>query len=106
MKIRKGDRVAVLSGKDRRHEGVVTEVYPDQQRVTVEGANTVRRHTRPRSAEEPGGIIDIDKPIHVSNVAVLSPKDNKPTRVGYKMTDAGKVRICKRTGVEIPEASE
>jgi len=106
MKIRKGDRVKVLAGKDRGVEAVVSAAHPSTGKVTVEGVNTVRRHTKPRSAEEPGGIIDIDKPIDVSNVAVISPKDGKPTRVGYKITDNGKVRICKRTGEEIPEAKQ
>jgi len=106
MKIRKGDRVQVLAGKDRGVEAVVSAAHPAVGKVTVEGVNTVRRHTKPRSAEDPGGIVDIDKPIDVSNVAVISPKDGKPTRVGYKVTDKGKVRICKRTGEELPEAKQ
>ena len=105
MRVRKGDKVRVLSGKDRGAEGTVVAAYPDRSKVVVEGVNTARRHTKPRSQEEPGGIIDKDMPIHVSNVAVISPKDGKPTRVGYKVTDGRKVRICKRTGVEIPEVT-
>ncbi len=105
MRIRTGDKVRVLSGKDRGAEGTVVAADPASNRVTVEGVNTARRHTKPRSQEEPGGIIDKDMPIHVSNVAVISPKDGKPTRVGYKVEDGKKVRICKRTGVEIPEVT-
>ena len=106
MKIRKGDRVRILSGKDRNREGVVSVAFPATGKVIVEGYNTARRHTKARSAEDPGGIINKDMPMDVSNVAVLSPKDGKPTRVGYKLEDDRKIRICKRTGVEIPEASE
>jgi len=106
MKIRKGDRVRVLSGKDRDFEGVVTKAIPEVGKVIVEGANTAMRHTKPRSAEEPGGIVAVDKPLDVSNVAVISPSDDRPTRVGYKMDGDRKIRYCKRTGVEIPEVTE
>lgn len=105
MRIRKGDTVRVLSGKDRGAEGTVVAAFPDRNKVIVEGVNTARRSTKPRSQEEPGGIIDKDMPIHVSNVAVVSPSDGKPTRVGYKVEDGKKVRICKRTGAEIPEVT-
>ncbi len=103
MKIRKGDRVRILSGKDAGRDGTVKAAFPATGKVIVEGRNTAKRHTKPRSAEEPGGIIDKDMPINVSNVAILSPKDGKPTRVGYKVDGGRKVRVCKRTGVEIPE---
>jgi large subunit ribosomal protein L24 len=105
MKIRKGDRVRVLTGKDRGREGVVTAAFPETGKVTVEGVNTARRHTKPRSAEEPGGIVNKDMPIDVSNVAVLSPKDGEPTRIGYKVDGGRKFRVCKRTGTEIPEVT-
>ena len=106
MKIRKGDRVVVLSGKDKGREGVVMRALPDRQKVIVEGVNLARKHQKPRSADQPGGIIDKAMPIHISNVAVISPQDGKPTRVGYRLqADGVKVRICKRTGAEIPEAT-
>ncbi len=105
MKIRKGDRVRVLSGKDRGAEGTVVAAFPATGKVIVEGVNTARRHTKPRSAEEPGGIIDKDMPIDVSNVAVLSPSDGKPTRVGYIVEAGTKYRVCKRTGEKIPEGT-
>lgn len=107
MKIRKGDRVVVLAGKDKGREGVVSRALPERQRVIVEGVNIARKHTKPRSAEQPGGIIDKAMPIHISNVAVISPQDGKPTRVGYRLeSDGSKVRVCKRTGAEIPEVNQ
>jgi large subunit ribosomal protein L24 len=102
LKIKRGDRVRVLTGKDRGTEGLVVRVLPSEGKVVVEGVNTARRHRKARSATESGGILDIDMPIPAANVAVLSPGDGKPTRVGYKLQDDGtKVRICRRTGAEI-----
>jgi large subunit ribosomal protein L24 len=102
LKIKRGDRVKVLTGKDRGTEGLVVRVLPTEGKVVVEGVNTARRHRKARSATESGGILDIDMPIPAANVAVLSPGDGKPTRVGYKFQDDGtKVRICRRTGAEL-----
>jgi large subunit ribosomal protein L24 len=102
LKIRKGDRVRVLTGKDRGKEGVVAKAMPREGKVIVDGINVARKHQRATRATMQGGIIDKDMPIPVSNVAVISPKDGKPTRVGYKVNDDGtKVRICRRTGVEL-----
>ena len=102
MKIQKGDQVRVLAGKDRGKEGEVMFAFPAENKVIVEGVNLVKKHQRPISEDQPGGIIDKDMPMHVSNVAVLSPKDGKPTRVGYKILEDGtKVRVCKRTGAEL-----
>ncbi|MCP3857465.1 MAG: 50S ribosomal protein L24 [Actinomycetia bacterium] len=105
-KIRKGDTVVVLTGKDRGSEGMVSRVIPGvgraQTKVIVEGVNLAKKHQKPTSATMQGGIIDKDMPMPISNVAVLSPKDGKPTRVGFKINDDGtKVRVCKRTGVEL-----
>jgi large subunit ribosomal protein L24 len=102
LKIKKGDRVIVLSGKDKGKEGVVHQALPAEGKVVVEGVNTAKRHRAARSATDTGGIIHIDNPIDASNVALISPKDGKATRVGYKVVDGKKVRVCKRTGVEIP----
>ncbi len=102
LKIKKGDRVLVLSGKDKGKDGVVERALPSEGKVVVQGVNTAKRHRKSRSATDAGGIIDIDMPIHVSNVAVISPTDGKPTRVGYKIVDGKKVRICRRTGAELP----
>ncbi len=102
LKIRRGDRVKVLTGKDRGTEGLVMRVLPREGKVVVEGVNTARRHRKARSATDTGGILDIDMPIPVANVAVISPKDGKPTRVGYKLQpDGTKVRVCRRTGAEL-----
>ena len=103
MKIRKGDRVVVLSGKDKGKTGVVMRALPKEGKVIVENVNVVKRHTKARRATMQAGIIDKDMPIDVSNVAIVSPGDGKPTRVGYRIdADGKKVRICRRTGVELP----
>ena len=100
MKIQKGDTVIVISGKDRGKEGVVSRVMPSRNRVIVEGVNIAKKHQKPRKANEQGGIIDRDMPIHVSNVMLVHR--GEPTRVGFKVNaDGTKVRIAKRTGEEI-----
>ena len=102
MKIRKGDTVRVLAGKDKGREGQVTRAIPSQDKVIIEGVNLAKRHQKPTSATIQGGIIDKAMPLHVSNVAVISPSDGKPTRVGYRIdVDGRKVRICRRTGVDL-----
>jgi large subunit ribosomal protein L24 len=102
MKIRKGDKVRVLAGKDRGKEGRVSRAIPADNKVIVDGVNIAKRHQKPTSATTQGGIIDKAMPLDASNVAVLSPSDGKPTRIGYRVTEAGeKVRICKRTGADI-----
>ena len=102
LKIRKGDRVVVLKGKDRGKEGTVMRVLPTEGKVIVDGVNVAKKHQKPTKSTMQGGIIDKDMPIDASNVAIVSPKDGKATRVGYKFEDDGtKVRICKRTGVQL-----
>jgi large subunit ribosomal protein L24 len=102
MKIKKGDRVVVLSGKDRGKEGVVMRALPKEEKVIVEGVNVAKKHQRPTRMTMQGGIIDKDMPLHVSNVAIISPGDGKPTRVAYRFDDDGqKIRICRRTGAEL-----
>jgi large subunit ribosomal protein L24 len=102
MKIKKGDRVRVLSGKDRGKEGVVMRAIPERDRVIVEGVNVAKKHQRPTRMTMQGGIIDRDMPIHVSNVAIISPGDGRPTRIGYRLDDRGrKIRVCRRTGAEL-----
>ena len=103
MKIRKGDRVMVLSGKDRGKEGVIAFAYPELGTVIVEGLNIVRKHQAATKATMQGGIIDKEMPMPVARVAVVSPEDGKPTRVGYRFdTDGTKVRVCRRTGADLP----
>ena len=105
MKLKKGDRVQVLQGKDRGKQGVILKVFPKAGKVIVEGVNTAKRHTKPRSATSKGGIIDKDMPMPVSSVAIVSPGDGRPTRVGYRIDEVAglrqKVRICKRTGADL-----
>ena len=96
-RIRKGDKVVVLSGRDKGRTGEVIEVHPRAERALVRGVNMVQRHTKPQGVNE-GGIIAKEAPIHLSNLAV-SDKDGKPTRVGFKKLDDGrKVRVAKRSG--------
>ena len=102
MKIVKGDRVVVLSGKDTGAEGAVERVMPAVGKVIVEGVNVAKRHQAPTRNVQQGGIIDKAMPIDASNVALVSPTDGKPTRVGYRFTPEGaKVRICRRTGADL-----
>ena len=98
LKIRKGDRVVVLTGKDKGKKGSVVSVSPKTNKAIVDGINIVKRHTK-QSASQEGGIIAKEMPIHISNLAHLDPKDNKPTRVGFKINkDGSKVRIARRSG--------
>ena len=102
MKIKKGDRVVVLSGKDKGKEGVVMRAMPKEGKVIVEGVNVAKKHQRATKMTMQGGIIDKDMPLDVSNVAIVSPRDGKPTRVGYRVDASGnKTRICRRTGAEL-----
>ncbi len=100
MKIKKNDTVVVLTGKDKGKTGMVKAVDLKEQRVVVVGVNRVMRHTKPTQADPQGGRKQIEAAIHVSNVALVDPKDSKATRVGYKVLggDKGKVRVSKRSG--------
>lgn len=97
MKIKKGDKVIVIAGRDKGKVGVVQRVLPKTNRVIVEGVNIRKKHLRPSPQNEAGGIIDFEAPIHVSNVAYLDPEKNVPTRVGYKFIDGKKVRYAKKS---------
>jgi large subunit ribosomal protein L24 len=98
MKIKKGDNVVVTTGKDKGARGEVIDVITDKRRVVVQGVNVVKKHQKP-SQVSGGGIVDVEKSIHVSNVALIDPKTDKPTRVGYKtLKEGNKVRVAKRSG--------
>ena len=103
-KIRKGDKVIVLTGRDKGRTGEVIEVRPSQDRALVRGVHMVKRHQR-QTPQQEGGIISKEATVHLSNVALLDPKDGKPTRIGFKFVGEGnqrrKVRFAKRSGVEI-----
>ena len=103
LKIKKGDRVRVLTGKDRGKDGNVTRVLPAAGKVIVDGVNVAKKHQQATKATMQGGIIDKDMPLPVANVAHLCPSCGKPTRVGYKIDgDGTKVRVCKKCGGEMP----
>ncbi|MFL6205353.1 MAG: 50S ribosomal protein L24 [Acidimicrobiales bacterium] len=103
LKIKKGDKVRVLTGKDRGHEGEVMRVLPQVRKVIVDGANVAKKHQRATKATMQGGIIDKDMPLPVANVALICPSCSKPTRVGYKTDkDGTKARVCKKCGGEMP----
>ena len=100
-KIKKGDKVVVLTGRDKGRTGEVVEVRPKEERALVRGVNVVKRHQRQTMNQE-GGIISKEAPVHLSNIALADPRDGKPTRVGFKfMADGKKVRVAKRSGAEI-----
>jgi large subunit ribosomal protein L24 len=108
MYIKAGDTVAVIAGRDQfvtdkkgketRKTGRVIKVFPKTDRVLVEGVNIIKKHQRPTQANEKGGILEVEAPIHASNVALIDPKTGKPTRVGYREVDGKKVRYAKKSG--------
>ncbi len=100
MKIKKGDEVVVISGKYKGVKGKVLEARPSESRVVVEGVNRHKWHIKP-TQEKPGQIVDREAPIHVSNVALVDPKTKKATRVGYKIDGDKKIRVTKKSGVEL-----
>jgi large subunit ribosomal protein L24 len=98
LKIRKGDPVIVISGKDKGKKGSVLKMLPKENRAIVQGVNVARRHQK-QSASQQGGIVSKELPIHISNLAHVDPADDKPTRIGFKMLDDGRrVRVAKRSG--------
>ncbi len=97
-RIKKGDRVVVIAGRDKGKVGEVLKVFPKEQRAIVQGVNLVKRHQRP-TPRDPGGIVTKEAPIHLSNLAHIDPKDGKPTRIGFRFLEDGrKVRYAKRSG--------
>lgn len=98
FKIKKGDKVVVLTGKDRGKQGEILRMIPSDEKAVVQGVNVVKRHTRPTQTS-PGGIVNKELPVHVSNLALLDPKSGKATKVGYKFLEDGKkVRVAKASG--------
>ena len=97
-KIKKGDRVVILAGKDKGRQGSVLKVLPKESRVVVEGLNMVQRHTRLTQADPQGGIKHKEAPLHVSNVALVDPKSGGPTKVGFRLEGGKKVRFAKKSG--------
>jgi len=101
MRIKKGDTVLIISGKDKGKKAKVLVAFPRQNKITVEGVNIVKKHRRPRSEKEKGQVVEIPKPIDVSNVKLVCPKCSQAVRVGYKRVEKKKYRVCKKCGQEI-----
>lgn len=95
MKLKKGDKIRVMSGKDKGRGGTIEKVLPTKNQVLVPGINVYKKHTRPRGQNK-GGIIDVVRPLAASKVALVCPKCKKTTRIGYRLEDRSKVRICRR----------
>ncbi len=101
-RIRKGDTVEVTSGADRGKRGEVLRVIPKEDRAVVQGVNIAKKHTKPKGMGQPGGIVEVEATIHLSNLAFVDPKSDKPTKIGFRVLDDGrKVRVAKATGAVI-----
>ena len=98
MFVKTGDKDKVITGKDKNKEGVVLAAFPKKDKVVVEGVNVVKKHQKPSQTAPQGGIVEMEAPIHVSNVMVVDPSNGEATRVGYKEVDGKKVRVSKKTG--------
>ena len=106
-RVRKGDVVVVISGKDKGKKGKITRIYVEDERVVVEGVNLVKRHTRPTPRSPSGGIVEREQPLHACKVMPVDPKTGQGTRVRFKTTDDGKkVRVAVKSGEELPAVSE
>ncbi len=101
MKIKKGDKVIITSGKDRGKTGKIVRVVPDAKRIAVEGLNLVKRHLRPRRQGQKGQVVSRERLMNAASVALICPSCGKPTRVGYRITGNGKIRICRKCNAEI-----
>jgi large subunit ribosomal protein L24 len=101
MRLREGDKVKVISGKDAGKESRISKVFPKKDQVIVEGVNTAKRHTRPRGQTMQGGIVDKDMPIHVSNVMIMCEDCGRPVRISYRVDEHGKYRVCPRCGSDL-----
>lgn len=101
MFVKTGDKVKVIAGKDKGKEGVVVKTLATKDRVVVEGVNIVKKHQKPNNQYPQGGIVELEAPIHVSNVQLLDPSTNEPTKVGYKVEDGKKVRFAKKSGTTL-----
>ncbi len=101
MKIKKGDQVEVIAGKDRGKRGTVSRVFPMDDKVIVEGANMGKRHKKAKTAGEKGERIELAMPIHVSNVMLVDPETGKPSRIGYRVSGTEKVRVSKKSGKDL-----
>jgi large subunit ribosomal protein L24 len=101
LNVHRGDRVKVITGKDKGKEGKVLRAFPEKQRVVVEGVNKIKKHTRPTQKHPQGGILEIEGTIHSSNVMLVCPSCAEPTRVGYKREGGVRLRVCKKCGKQV-----
>ena len=102
MNFKKGDRVRVISGSNKGKEGTITDILKQENKIVIEGVNMVKKHTKPNAKQPQGGIVEKEAPIHISNLMNKDPKTGKPTRIGRKLNDTGKlVRYSKKSGEEI-----
>jgi large subunit ribosomal protein L24 len=101
MSIRTGDKVQVIAGKDKGKEGKILSVLPYKERVTVERANMMKKATRPTQKNPTGGILEIEAPIHVSNVMLICPSCSQPTRISRRREEGARIRVCKKCGNDI-----
>lgn len=102
MKLKKGDQVVVIKGKDKSRKGKIEKVFPKEGKVLIPGINLYKKHLRPQGEGKPGGIIDIVKPLRVANVALVCPKCGRPTRIGYQINKGGgKSRVCRKCGASL-----
>lgn len=110
MKLRRGDQVRVIAGKDRGKTGTIEAVLPDRNRVVVGGVNVLKKAVKPSAQTRQAGLVEFPAPIHASNVMAVDPKSSQPTRVGYKLTGSGKsrkkIRIAKKSGAELPVVAQ
>ncbi|EUJ24042.1 50S ribosomal protein L24 [Listeria grandensis] len=106
MHVKKGDKVQVITGKDKGKSGKIIAAFPKKDRVIVEGLNMVKKHTKPSNVNPQGGILNVEAPIHVSNVMLIDPKTGEPTRVNYEIKDGKKVRVAKKSGEVIKDATK
>lgn len=101
LKIKKGDQVIVLAGKEKGKSGEVVQVIPSKERALVQDLNMIKKHTKPSATNPQGGIVEVEAPIHISNLALVDPDSGKATRVGYKMEGDKKIRFAKKSGKTI-----
>jgi len=101
MKIKKGDKIKIIAGKDRGREGVVERVIPKEEKAVITGCNLYKKHVKPRHEGEKGGVIEIARPLNIAKMALICPKCKKATRVGYKVQGKEKFRVCRKCGEKI-----
>ncbi len=101
LNVKRGDRVRVITGKEKGKEGKVLRTFPEKQRVVVEGVTRIKKHTRPSTKHPQGGILEVEGTVHVSNVMLVCPSCSEPTRVGHVREDGVRMRVCKKCGKQL-----